>query len=99
MNLPFGGVIIPLLLFSKIPDQMAKPRAIHVIRNLPSYIDFVGFFLLSGASILFLLALNWGGDLYAWSSPVIIGTVAAAGVLLVLFSTWCGQLQPFLCDP
>lgn len=99
INLPFGAVIIPLLLFSNIPDQMVKPKAMEVIRNLPSYIDFPGFFLLSGASISLLLALNWGGEAYKWSSPVIIGTMVAAGVLLVLFLAWCGSSLPgALCE-
>jgi MFS family permease len=32
-----------------------------------------------------LLALSWGGNDYAWSSPVIIGLFVAAAIMLVMF--------------
>jgi hypothetical protein len=37
---------------------------------------------------MLLLALQWGGGVYAWSSSVIIGLFVGAGVVLLLFIGW-----------
>jgi EmrB/QacA subfamily drug resistance transporter len=54
------------------PRLSSKPR-----------LDVVGMVLLSGALSLLLLALGWGGDVYAWGSYQIFGLVSL-GVCLLL---------------
>jgi MFS family permease len=54
-------------------------------RTTQHAIDWLGAMLAVSAIISLLLALQWGGREYAWTSPVIIGLGAAALILAVLF--------------
>jgi len=49
-------------------------------------IDGWGALLLIAATALLLLALNWGGSLYAWSSPEILGILACSAVFWIGFA-------------
>jgi EmrB/QacA subfamily drug resistance transporter len=48
-------------------------------------VDILGAVLVVTAFVPLLLALTWGGHLYAWASPVILGLLAATVVSLGLF--------------
>ena len=48
----------------------------------PHELDLVGAVLLVGMSVATMLALNWGGVRYDWTSPVILG-LAAISIMLV----------------
>ncbi len=77
INLPLC-VVAFLLIDSKLKRLPRHER--------PHKLDFLGAFLLVAASILFQLALTWGGTHYAWSSSIILGILsggALASVLLV----------------
>lgn len=37
---------------------------------------------------MFLLALEWGSTGYGWTSPIVIGLLAGAGVMLIVFCLW-----------
>ncbi|WP_307519478.1 MDR family MFS transporter [Streptomyces umbrinus] len=65
---------------------VAAARTIPVVKS-PSrpVIDYLGIaFVAVGASAL-ILATSWGGNEYAWSSPVIIGLFAGGVVALAAF--------------
>ncbi len=47
--------------------------------------DMAGSLTLVPALVLILLATTWGGNMYAWSSPTIIGMYAAGAALVGLF--------------
>jgi EmrB/QacA subfamily drug resistance transporter len=51
-------------------------------------LDYVGAGLVMVGACTLLLAIVWGGDVYAWSSPVILGLLASSAVLLLLFGVW-----------
>lgn len=51
-------------------------------------IDFVGTFLISTGTILLLLALNWGGLTYSWSSYQILLPLSLSVVLIAAFVFW-----------
>lgn len=51
-------------------------------------VDIVGFALLSGFAVQLLLALQWGGSLYPWSSSRIIGLLCGSGATLAAFVSW-----------
>lgn len=51
-------------------------------------IDFVGTFLSIGSLVCLVMAINFGGVLYAWRSGQIIGLFVVASVLFVAF---CAQ--------
>jgi EmrB/QacA subfamily drug resistance transporter len=50
----------------------------------PHRLDFLGGALMMVATSLVLLALNWGGHRFAWSSPVILSLFAAAAAVTIL---------------
>jgi EmrB/QacA subfamily drug resistance transporter len=54
-------------------------------RRVRHAIDFVGAALVIGSATCLLLVTVWGGVLYDWTSPTILGLAAAGIVLLVLF--------------
>lgn len=51
-------------------------------------LDLVGNFLLITWVVMLLLALQWGGIQYAWSSSRIIGLLVGAGVEFIMFLGW-----------
>ncbi|KAK4888290.1 hypothetical protein LTR27_012785 [Elasticomyces elasticus] len=89
INLPIGAVAGALLVFSRgVPDAHSKPPAMEVFRDLHHKLDLVGFVLLSPAIIMALLALQWGGNVYAWDSATIIGLFCGAAGNLLVWSAW-----------
>ncbi|MFG2431026.1 MDR family MFS transporter [Streptomyces sp. NPDC048590] len=72
------------------------PIAIVVViaaaRNIPSVraagrpvIDYLGIALVAVGASALILATSWGGNEYAWGSPVILGLFAGGLVALALF--------------
>ena len=76
VNLPLGLCSLLLIIF-ELPSL--RPD------NPAGRIDYVGAFLFIAATVPLLLAITWGGQSYAWSSPQIIGLLASAAVCLGLF--------------
>jgi len=75
LPIPFGLVALYFIVrFLHIP---------HTARS--ATFDMAGALTLVPALVLILLATTWGGNLYAWSSPTIIGMYAAGVVLVGLF--------------
>lgn len=61
-----------------------------VLKRLPRHerphkIDIIGAVLMIAATVLLLLALSWGGGVFAWSSPQILALTGASAVAWVLF--------------
>ncbi|KAK5682711.1 hypothetical protein LTS10_005841 [Elasticomyces elasticus] len=89
INLPIGGVAGALLVFTRgVPDAHSKPPPMEVLRDIHHKLDLIGFVLLSPAIIMALLALQWGGNVYAWDSPTIIGLFCGAAGNLLVWSAW-----------
>jgi EmrB/QacA subfamily drug resistance transporter len=80
INLPLG-----LIAFMMTNSKLKRlPR-----HERPHELDLVGAALLIGMSVTTMLALNWGGVRYDWTSPVILGLgfislVLVAGLVLRL---------------
>ncbi|KAJ6089553.1 hypothetical protein N7467_004769 [Penicillium canescens] len=92
INLPIGAVtFIFILLFFKNPEAIKrKPALKEQIKEL----DLIGSLVLLPAIIGLLLALQWGGTKYAWSSGQIIGLLVVFGVLILVFmgvQWWAGD--------
>ncbi len=51
----------------------------------PHRIDWAGAVLLTASIVLLLLAVSEGGDLFGWTSPVVIAMLAGSAALLVAF--------------
>lgn len=65
-----------------------KPPWKTVIRTLPAQLDLVGFAIFAPAAIMLLLALEYGGIIYAWNSRYVIGLFCGAGVTFLLWLAW-----------
>ncbi len=68
INLPVGAAALAILASS------LKPQARRPHRKL----DAAGFALMIGGTCSLLLALSWGGTLYPWTSPIVLGLLAAS---------------------
>ncbi|KAK7997400.1 cytochrome P450 [Apiospora arundinis] len=88
INLPVGGVVLALIAFIHVPDQVPKPPPMSVLRTLPSKLDFIGFLIFAPSAVMLLLALQWGGNAYAWNSSQIIGLFVGAAAMFVVFVAW-----------
>ena len=88
INLPIGGVVAALLVFTHVPDQLPKPPLLAVLKTLPAKLDLIGFALFAPAIIQLLLALQWGGITYAWNGAKIIGLFCGAGGTFAVFLAW-----------
>jgi len=75
VNLPLGALALAVTgAVLKLPHRRTEHR-----------IDYLGAALLTAAASSGLLGITWGGSQYAWSSPVIVGLLGAAAVLLAVF--------------
>ncbi|KAH6658391.1 major facilitator superfamily domain-containing protein [Truncatella angustata] len=89
INLPIGGLTGLLLVIVQTPDLTVKePFSLSLVRKTIPELDLPGFVLFAPAAIMFLLALQWGGNEYAWSNSVIIGLFVGAGAAAIVFVLW-----------
>lgn len=70
-----------------IPDNSIKTGE-SAFKILRTKLDLTGFFLFAPCTIMFLLALQWGGIDYPWKSATIIGLFCGGGGLLLVFIYW-----------
>ncbi|HEV7993184.1 MAG TPA: MDR family MFS transporter [Gemmatimonadaceae bacterium] len=76
VNLPLGLAALAVLVVTIPPQTLRRSHAI----------DYAGAALLAVALSALVLISDLGGATYAWSSPTMIGLVAAAIVALALFA-------------
>ncbi|KAI1412496.1 MFS general substrate transporter [Hypoxylon sp. FL1857] len=88
VNLPCGAVVAALLLFVRVPEATPKSPPLEVLRTAMGSLDLVGFTLIAPAAIMFFLALQYGGNQYAWDSSTVIGLFVGAAVTFVIFLIW-----------
>jgi EmrB/QacA subfamily drug resistance transporter len=91
INVPLGliGIYMAHRSLKGLPRHDRKHR-----------LDLIGAALMMASSIPLLLALTWGGSRFSWTSPAIIGLIAASLVLSLLFA-WrlMRASEPFLPMP
>ncbi|WP_067715429.1 MDR family MFS transporter [Nocardia yamanashiensis] len=75
VNVPLAIVMIAVAART-IPMTRAATKPI---------IDYLGIALISIGVTCLILGLDWGGNEYAWGSPMIIGLFVTAAVMTVLF--------------
>jgi EmrB/QacA subfamily drug resistance transporter len=77
INLPLGAVAL----------VMTERALRRLPRNdRPHQLDLIGAALMVGAAIALMLALNWGGTRYVWSSWRIITLIGCSAALWALFA-------------
>ncbi|RUS23616.1 major facilitator superfamily domain-containing protein [Jimgerdemannia flammicorona] len=81
VNLIFGGIALTaIVLFLHIPHTSGS------LGTKLKRVDVFGTLMEIATIVLLLLALNWGGNKYEWSSGPIIGLICGA---VVLFGVFC----------
>ena len=88
INLPIGALVFVALFFVRIPTQVAKAKALTVWSSLHKKLDLVGFTIFAPAAIMLLLAVQYGGNQFAWHSPTVIGLFCGAGATFFVFLAW-----------
>lgn len=83
LNLPCCGVAMLAVLFLMHVEQGHDEHRLTLGAKLVNY-DFPGILITVGAGLCLLLAVQWGGVIYAWNSKVEIGLFVGSGVLLLL---------------
>lgn len=78
INLPLGLVAFLMV------NQLLKKLPRH---ERPHKLDFLGAALMVVATVSLMLALNWGGDQYAWGSTLIIGLLVFSFLMWLAFVT------------
>lgn len=78
------------ILFITFPEMVKKePFSWKLASKVLPELDLMGFALFAPASVMFLLALQFGsGDTFAWSSATIIGLFIGAAATAALFIAW-----------
>ncbi|KAG0274624.1 hypothetical protein BGZ95_009597 [Linnemannia exigua] len=80
VNLPIGAITLAAVI-----KLLHLPRVKGSLREKLARIDFYGVIALIIGLVLLLLPLNWGGNDYEWSDPLIIGLLAGGVVVLGIF--------------
>ncbi|SDD05847.1 MDR family MFS transporter [Glycomyces harbinensis] len=75
VNVPIAVVMIAMA-------AAFVPKVRSAVRPV---IDYMGLVFVAVGTSLLILALEWGGDDYAWDSPTILGMFAGSAVALALF--------------
>ncbi|RFU24275.1 hypothetical protein B7463_g12062, partial [Scytalidium lignicola] len=88
INLPPGGLVALALFLAPIPDRRSKSQIKKGLSAILDSFDLPGFAIFAGAAIMFLLAVEWGGNTYSWNSSTIIGLFCGSGVTLLVFIAW-----------
>ncbi|KAI1357760.1 putative MFS multidrug transporter [Xylaria arbuscula] len=89
INLPVGVVSVLFLFFTHIPDETLKPPfSFALLRSIIPHLDLTGCALFAPATVMFLLALQWGSSDYGWNSATVIGLFAGSGVTVIFFCIW-----------
>jgi len=88
INVPMGLVALVMT------DRALRKLPRH---DRPHRLDFLGAIMMVLAAMVLMLALNWGGRRYAWSSPEIFAMIAASAVLWGLFALRLARApEPFI---
>ncbi|RWA04262.1 hypothetical protein EKO27_g10842 [Xylaria grammica] len=88
INLPIAALVAGPLLITHVPDQIVKKSPMTVLKNIHRHLDLLGFALFTGAIVQLLLALQFGGNRFAWNSSQVIGLFVGAGVTLIVWGFW-----------
>jgi Fungal trichothecene efflux pump (TRI12) len=76
------------LFLIRIPSHSVKTTTKSSLSSTLKSLDLIGFVLFAPAAIMFLLALEWGGNIYKWDSATVIGLFCGSFGTIVLFFIW-----------
>lgn len=73
INIPLGAVAL-VVIVTVLPGREGRTR---------HRIDYAGVVLIGGATSCLVLIATWGGTVYSWTSPTILGLATAALSMLI----------------
>ncbi|KAF9872529.1 fungal trichothecene efflux pump [Colletotrichum karsti] len=76
------------VLFYHPPTFRMKHGAEASMWSYVKRFDYVGAVLYTGGILVLMMGLNWGGVVYAWSSPAVIATVVVGVAAVAAFAVW-----------
>lgn len=80
--------MLALLVCINIPNNTNRLTGATLLRTLLPSLDILGFFLFAPAMIMLFLALDYGGNQYAWNSPTVIGLFCGFAGMLIVCLCW-----------
>ncbi|KEF58863.1 uncharacterized protein A1O9_03706 [Exophiala aquamarina CBS 119918] len=87
INLPIGGLTAVVMLLIRFPPYKAR-KTKWTFRDIVNDFDLLGFAVFAPSCIMLLLALQWGGITYAWSSATLIGLIGGSVGGFSTFALW-----------
>ncbi|KAK5213706.1 hypothetical protein LTR41_001286 [Exophiala xenobiotica] len=87
LNLPVGGIVLAVMACIRMPAYKNR-KANWTFRDVIHDFDITGFTIFAPACVMLLLALEWGGSTYSWSSAKIIGLFCGSGGTFIAFFIW-----------
>ncbi|KAK1975019.1 major facilitator superfamily transporter [Colletotrichum cereale] len=84
VNLPIGGISMLFIFFLLHINQETNLLG-HSIFQRILQLDLIGTLFFIPAIICLILALQWGGTLYAWNSATVIGLFVGFALLAAVF--------------
>jgi Fungal trichothecene efflux pump (TRI12) len=86
INLPLGAVSASVLVFFFHPNSL--PGARLPLAQKMKHLDLPGLVLFIPGVLMTLLAVQWGGNKFAWKSATIIGLFVGSALMIALFGAW-----------
>lgn len=71
-----------------IPDRKTYNNDLSPLQIIRQKLDLIGFSILTATLIQLLLALSYGGNQYAWSSPTVVGMFCGSAAMFMMFLAW-----------
>ena len=93
INLPIGGVSAAVILFFFSVPKAAVPVKAPLKEKILQ-MDPVGVVLIMAATVMYILAVQYGGTAHAWNSSIVIGLLvgfAATVAAWVVLQVWQGE--------
>lgn len=87
INLPLGAISVFIIIFFFHPPHNAQPVPASWKEKLLQ-MDFIGAFMVMGAIVAYMLALQKGGQLKPWNSSEVIGLLVGFVVISLAFVVW-----------
>ena len=84
VNLPIGGFSAFIILVFFQPPPAAKPQE-ATFKEKMLQLDLPGTFIIMGAVVCYLLAIQWGGTTKSWNDSQVIGLLVGFGLLVIVF--------------
>lgn len=88
INSPIGAVTVLPLVIIRVPNAQQDAGLKVSFRGKLARLDPLGSALFAAVIIMLLMAINWGGVTYPWSSSRIIGLLCGSGATFLLFLLW-----------